>query len=50
MQRRTPGPFGGIFDDIDYESPGFIPVVVFSVLLKLSRSNCGCPTRSCGFN
>ena len=33
MQRLTPGPFGGFFDDIDYASPVFFPVVVTCILL-----------------
>ena len=37
MQRMTPGPFGGRFDrmleEIDYESPMFIPWLILTLLL-----------------
>ena len=33
MTRLTPGPFGGAFDEIGYDSPLFIPVIVLIALL-----------------
>jgi hypothetical protein len=33
MQRLTPGPFGGFFDDVTYDSPAFAPVVITCALL-----------------
>jgi hypothetical protein len=33
MQRLQPGPFGGAFDEMLYDSPMFVPVIVTCVLL-----------------